>query len=192
MHVTTVQEPGRSISAIHTIPILPYACSNKKKHSIRWKKRYENYSNHNGNKRRCSVIYTSCKGLNWFRAWCYYSHASLATHPWAKDLLQSNGIAHTSAGSDYEWIFKHAAIVIHHFGFGTTAEVLKAGLRSIPIPHFIDQNMRANELHKLGLCSKPLKLADFTGKQLADRIIETKKDIPMEKRVVDVSKEIEV
>lgn len=90
----------------------------------------------------------------------------------------------------YEWILKQVSIVIHHFGFGTTAEVLKVGLKSIPIPHFIDQDMRAKEMYKLGLCSKPLKLKSFTGKQLADEILKIKDGATMGRKIETISKTI--
>ena len=90
----------------------------------------------------------------------------------------------------YEWILRQVSLVIHHFGFSTTAEVLKAGLKSIPIPHFFDQDMRAKEMYKLGLCNKPLKLNTFTETQLADAILKTKNDIIMGKRIETTSKKI--
>ena len=42
----------------------------------------------------------------------------------------------------YSWLLNQVSLVIHHFGFGTTAEVLKAGLPSIPVPHIFDQKIR--------------------------------------------------
>ena len=70
----------------------------------------------------------------------------------------------------YEWLLKNVNLVIHHFGFGTTAEVLKAGLPSIPLPHLFDQKQRATTIHKLGLATKPLNINKLNSQQLAETI----------------------
>jgi sterol 3beta-glucosyltransferase len=58
----------------------------------------------------------------------------------------------------YSWLLDKVSVVIHHCGFGTTAEVLRTGLPSIPIPHIFDQFKTANKLYKLGLSCKPLNI----------------------------------
>ena len=62
----------------------------------------------------------------------------------------------------------------HHFGFGTTAEVLKAGLPSIPIPHLFDQKVRATKVYKLAYASKPLDYKKLNSDKLAGAIIGLK------------------
>lgn len=74
----------------------------------------------------------------------------------------------------YRWLLQHVSLVIHHFGFGTTAEVLHAGLPSIPIPHIFDQSIRANHIYKLGLTYKPLQLKSLTSQKLAEAIKRVK------------------
>lgn len=76
----------------------------------------------------------------------------------------------------YSWLLKQVSLVVHHFGFGTTAEVLKAGLPSIPIPQIFDQKARASKIYKSGFAHKPLKLSKLTNKSLANAIQKVKTD----------------
>lgn len=76
----------------------------------------------------------------------------------------------------YRWLLQQVNLVVHHFGFGTTAEVLNAGLPSVPIPHIFDQNLRARQMYKLGLTYKPLQLRTLTSQKLADAIQHVKTD----------------
>jgi UDP:flavonoid glycosyltransferase YjiC (YdhE family) len=81
-------------------------------------------------------------------------------------------------------------MVVHHFGFGTTAEVLKAGLPSIPIPHIFDQKIRDSKVYKKGYAHKPLKIAKITGNTLSNAIIQVKNNLEMKKRCAYAGKEI--
>ncbi|MBN1649834.1 MAG: glycosyltransferase family 1 protein, partial [Bacteroidales bacterium] len=76
----------------------------------------------------------------------------------------------------YSWLLNQVSMVIHHFGFGTTAEVLKAGLPSIPIPHIFDQKIRSNQIYTLGYATKPLNLKNFNSKILSNAILKVKSD----------------
>lgn len=49
----------------------------------------------------------------------------------------------------HDQLFKHASVVIHHGGAGTTASVLHAGVPQIIIPHIGDQNFFAKEIKRL-------------------------------------------
>ena len=90
----------------------------------------------------------------------------------------------------YVWLLNKVSLVVHHFGFGTTAEVLKAGLPSIPVPHIFDHYKLANKLHRSGVAHKPLNLHKLTARHLAAAITNTKKDIRMKERLSGVSKAI--
>jgi UDP:flavonoid glycosyltransferase YjiC (YdhE family) len=79
----------------------------------------------------------------------------------------------------YRWLLPHVSMVIHHFGFGTTAEVLHAGLPSIPIPHIFDQSIRANQIYKLGLAHKPLNLKTLTSQKLTSAIQSVKANVEL-------------
>ena len=50
----------------------------------------------------------------------------------------------------HEQLFRHASVVIHHGGAGTTASVLQAGRPHIVVPHIADQNFFAHEVVRLG------------------------------------------
>lgn len=76
----------------------------------------------------------------------------------------------------YNWLLKQVTLAIHHFGFGTTAEVLKAGLPSIPIPHIFDQKIRAAKVYKLGYAIKPLDLKTLNSDKLSKAILKAKAD----------------
>lgn len=76
----------------------------------------------------------------------------------------------------YSWLLERVNLVVHHFGFGTTAEVLRAGLPAIPVPHIFDQKIRANQVHKLGFASKPLNRDAITIQKLAEAITSTRND----------------
>jgi len=50
----------------------------------------------------------------------------------------------------HDQLFKHAAVVIHHGGAGTTASALHAGKPQIIVPHIGDQNFFGTEIERLG------------------------------------------
>jgi sterol 3beta-glucosyltransferase len=88
----------------------------------------------------------------------------------------------------YSWLFKHVTLVIHHCGFGTTAEVLKYGLPSVPFPHIFTQWKLATRIYRLGLAHQPLNIQKLTDKQLADAISATKRNVQMKKCVLEISR----
>ena len=90
----------------------------------------------------------------------------------------------------YSWLLKQVTLVVHHFGFGTTAEVLKVGLPSIPIPHIFDQKIRAKQIYKLGFASKPLDINNIDGQKLAQAIISTKADCKIYSNCLELSSKI--
>lgn len=90
----------------------------------------------------------------------------------------------------YSWLLGHIELVVHHFGFGTTSEVLRAGLPSIPIPHIFDQKIRASEIHKSGYAYKPLNINKINGDILSKAIVQVKNDQKMKKKCVEAGKMI--
>ena len=76
----------------------------------------------------------------------------------------------------YSWLLNRVSMVIHHFGFGTTAEVLRAGLPSIPVPHLFDQKMRATQIYKMELAARPLDISSLNSGKLAAAITQTASD----------------
>ena len=51
----------------------------------------------------------------------------------------------------HDQLFKHASVVIHHGGAGTTASVLHSGVPHIIVPHFGDQFFFAKQVINLGV-----------------------------------------
>ncbi|MCK9150610.1 glycosyltransferase [Methanobacterium alcaliphilum] len=72
----------------------------------------------------------------------------------------------------FDWLFSYCSCIVHHCGLGTTAEVLKAGVPSIPVPHMIDQFVWAERIHSLGVATKPIPRNDFTPEKLSTAITE--------------------
>ncbi|WP_170220812.1 glycosyltransferase [Amycolatopsis cihanbeyliensis] len=63
--------------------------------------------------------------------------------------------------ADYSWLFPRASAVIHNCGYGTTAEVLKAGVPQVVIPTFADHPFWASKVRKLGVAAKPIRFASM-------------------------------
>ena len=51
----------------------------------------------------------------------------------------------------HDQIFRHASVIIHHGGAGTTASALHAGKPQIIVPHIGDQNFFGLEMERLGV-----------------------------------------
>lgn len=85
----------------------------------------------------------------------------------------------------YSWLLSQVELVVHHFGFGTTAEVLRAGLPSIPIPHIFDQKIRAAAIHKTEYAYKPLNINKINGDVLSDAIIHVTNNQEMKRKCID-------
>lgn len=92
----------------------------------------------------------------------------------------------------YSWLLNRVEMVVHHFGFGTTAEVLRAGLPSIPVPHIFDQKIRATEIHKLGYAYKPLNINNINGDNLSDAIVRVKNNQVMKMKCISAGKLIAI
>ena len=90
----------------------------------------------------------------------------------------------------YDWLLKKVSLVIHHFGFGTTAEALKAGLPSIPIPHLFDQKIRAGKIHNIGLASKPLDIKKLNSQQLTKSINYVMENAALRNRCKEIGMKI--
>ncbi len=56
----------------------------------------------------------------------------------------------------HDQLFRHASVVVHHGGAGTTASVFHAGKPQIVVPHIGDQNFFGSEVERLG-CGFRLK-----------------------------------
>jgi len=72
----------------------------------------------------------------------------------------------------HEWLFKHAACVVHHGGAGTTAAALRCGVPSVVIWHMFDQPYWGNLLAAKGLGPLPLSRISLSTITLAKCIEE--------------------
>ncbi|MGC6423693.1 MAG: glycosyltransferase [Lentimonas sp.] len=86
----------------------------------------------------------------------------------------------------HDQLFKHASMVIHHGGAGTTASVLHAGVPSVIIPHIGDQWFFANEVKKLG-CGLEVKRKSWP-EDLPRAVRKIEKSQKMQKRSEEVAK----
>lgn len=73
----------------------------------------------------------------------------------------------------HEYLFRHAACVVHHGGAGTTSAALRAGVPSVIVWYMLDQPYWGNLLARLDLGAKPLQRLGLTAAALAARINET-------------------
>ncbi|MGA3007179.1 MAG: glycosyltransferase [Opitutaceae bacterium] len=87
--------------------------------------------------------------------------------PRGKKIILQSGWAEFAAPPDcpyikivgkvsHDQLFRHASMVIHHGGAGTTASVLHAGVPQIVVPHIGDQKFFGQEIERLG-CGFRLK-----------------------------------
>ncbi|EDY81379.1 Glycosyltransferase family 28 N-terminal domain [Verrucomicrobiia bacterium DG1235] len=74
----------------------------------------------------------------------------------------------------HDQLLKHASVVIHHGGAGTTASVLHAGKPHIVVPHIGDQDFFSAEVKRLGCGIKARKKT--WPEKLADKVAQVETD----------------
>ncbi|MFV8053494.1 glycosyltransferase [Mycobacterium sp. 48b] len=71
----------------------------------------------------------------------------------------------------HDWLFAHAAAVVHHCGAGTAAAGLRAGVPAVAIPGaYGDQPFWARRLFGLGVCPRPIPQRRLTADHLSEAI----------------------
>jgi vancomycin aglycone glucosyltransferase len=83
---------------------------------------------------------------NWPRGKKIIVQSGWAGFPALADCPHIKVIGKTS----HDQLFRHASLVIHHGGAGTTASVLHAGVPQIVVPHIGDQTFFGQEVERLG------------------------------------------
>ncbi len=79
------------------------------------------------------------------------------------------------AGSiPHDWLLAHASGLVHHGGFGTTAEGFRAGIPSLVIPHIIDQFIWGQKVADLGVGPTPISRATLKVQTVTDALIQMK------------------
>ena len=70
----------------------------------------------------------------------------------------------------HDWLFPKVAAVVHHCGAGTAAAGLRAGVPTIPVPHFADQPFWASRLFHLGVAPKAIPHGELNVDNLSEAI----------------------
>jgi len=82
----------------------------------------------------------------------------------------------------HAWLFPQVAAVIHHGGAGTTAAGLRAGVPTIIIPFFGDQDFWGQRVAELGVGTVPIPRRKLTAGRLAQAIQTVVSDQMMHQR----------
>lgn len=90
----------------------------------------------------------------------------------------------------HAWLFPKMAAVVHHGGAGTTAAGLKAGVPSVVIPFFADQNFWASRVARLGVGPLPIPRRRLTAARLAGALITAIEDGKMRARAAALGRRI--
>ena len=90
----------------------------------------------------------------------------------------------------HDWLFPKVAAVMHHCGAGTTAAGLRAGVPTIPVPHFGDQPFWAKRVFTLGVAPKAILHGDLTVDGLARAIDAATGDAVIKQRAVSLGERI--
>ncbi|KNE79460.1 MULTISPECIES: glycosyltransferase [Streptomyces] len=69
--------------------------------------------------------------------------------------------------ADYSWLMPRTAAVVHHGGFGTTADAVRAGVPQVLVPVFADHPFWAARLRRMGTAARPVPLARMNREALA-------------------------
>jgi len=69
-------------------------------------------------------------------------------------------------------LFPHMAVVVHHGGSGTMAQVLRAGVAQVVLPLILDQFHHAHCLYLAGLAPRPIPMESISASELTQAIQE--------------------
>jgi len=97
------------------------------------------------------------------RGLIYRGWGDLGNSPLPPTVLAIDAIPH-------DWLFTRCAAVVHHGGAGTTAAALRAGVPSVVVPVFGDQQLWAERICALGAGPSPLPRRQLTAARLATAI----------------------
>ncbi|MGX1885249.1 glycosyltransferase [Streptomyces sp. NPDC055287] len=71
---------------------------------------------------------------------------------------------------DYGWLFPKVAAVVHGASFGTTADVLRAGVPHVTVPCWADGPYWADRLAELGVSAPPVPFQKMTPEKLRQAV----------------------
>jgi UDP:flavonoid glycosyltransferase YjiC (YdhE family) len=72
--------------------------------------------------------------------------------------------------ASYPWLFARSLAVVHHAGTGTAAEVVRAGVPSVCVPHITEQRFWSTRLTALGVAPPQIPRRDLSASRLAEAI----------------------
>lgn len=87
---------------------------------------------------------------------------------------------------NYRWLFSHAAAVIHHGGFGTTAEVVRAGVPQVIVPVFADHPFWAKRLAEVGAGAEPVPFRTLNADALVRSTVRAVQDTAMARKAAEL------
>lgn len=105
------------------------------------------------------------------------------------DLELPSTVFHAGA-MPHSWLFAQASMVIHHGGFGTTAETLRQGVPAIVVPHVIDQFYWGQRVHELGVGPKFISRGKLTVENLSEAILQTMNNNEMREKASELGRKI--
>jgi sterol 3beta-glucosyltransferase len=70
----------------------------------------------------------------------------------------------------HAWLMPRVAAVVHHGGAGIAGATFRAGVPSVFVPHFFEQQLWAATAAKLGVAPPPIRRRDLTSARLARAI----------------------
>lgn len=95
-----------------------------------------------------------------------------------------------AGGLPHSWLFGQASLVIHHGGFGTTAETLRQGVPAIVVPHVIDQFYWGQRVFELGVGPKFISRGKLNVENLSEAILQTMNDDLMQGKASELGRKI--
>ncbi|MCB9456483.1 MAG: glycosyltransferase family 1 protein [Anaerolineaceae bacterium] len=90
----------------------------------------------------------------------------------------------------HSWLFPRMAAVVHHGGAGTTGAGLRAGVPSILVPHFGDQNFWGATVSNLEVGTEPIPRKRLTAGKLGAAIRRAVTDVGMRQRAAILGERI--
>lgn len=90
----------------------------------------------------------------------------------------------------HDWLFPRTSAIVHHGGSGTTGAALRAGVPSIIIPYFGDQQFWGQRVHAVGVGTEPIPRATLTVEKLTAAITQAVEDQEMRRRAANLGERV--
>lgn len=90
----------------------------------------------------------------------------------------------------HDWLFPQMAAIVHHGGAGTVAETLRAGVPSVVVYFWAEQEYWGRKIANLGVGSPPISYGRLTAKKLARAISAVMENQSMHQRAAALGQKI--